>query len=269
MKGIMLMKPIIGICANYSSNDQHGSIEGLGLPKQEWQLLADDYILAIENAGGIPLIIPVTQNSESLIEIIDLLDGVLFTGGSDIDPQFYNELPKEGLSVIEPKRDAHELNLARKVLKDTDIPLLGICRGIQILNVVDGGTIYQDLKNEWISDMNHTVLKAPKYHPTHDVKILEDSRLSKIFDATDILVNSFNHQAVKTLGSSFEATMKAPDGLIEGIEMPGERFVVAVQWHPEMMIEKYPYYNKLFEAFVNECKTGIVPLNERIRKFAT
>lgn len=248
------MKPIIGICANYSSNDQHGSIEGLGLPRQEWQLLADDYISAIENAGGVPLIIPVTQNIESIKKIIDLLDGLLFTGGSDIDPQFYNELPQEGLSVIEPKRDAHELNLAKQVLKDTNIPLLGICRGIQILNVADGGTIYQDLKNEWESDMNHTVLKAPKYHPTHTVKINENSKLFSIFDSTNISVNSFNHQAIKTLGKSFEATMVAPDGLIEGIELQGERFVVAVQWHPEMMIEKYPLYKNLFESFVNECK---------------
>lgn len=248
------MKPIIGICANYTSDDQPGLITGLGLPQQEWQLLADDYIKAIERAGGIPIIIPITEDFDNAVRILELLDGIIFSGGSDIDPALYNELPRNGLETVEPKRDDHEIRLAQKVIFEMDIPVLGICRGIQILNIVKGGKLYQDIMNERESEMNHRLLKYPKHHPTHKVKIDKTSKLYPAFNKESITVNSFNHQAIKEVGKDFKVVMEAPDKLVEGIELSGDRFVAAVQWHPEMMIDVYPEYITLFETFINYCK---------------
>lgn len=246
-------RPLIGICANYSTDDKPGIITGLGLPGQEWQLLADDYVKCIERAGGIPIIIPITEDFSCTTETLGILDGLLFTGGSDIDPQFYNQLPKKGLGAIDPKRDEHEIALAKKVLFEMDMPVLGICRGIQILNVACGGTLYQDLALERPEGFNHTIIEAPKYYPTHKVKIKEQSKIHHIFKSDEIKVNSFNHQGINRLAEEFEATMVAEDGLIEGIEMKGSRFVIAVQWHPEMMVERYPEYMVIFEEFVKGC----------------
>lgn len=250
----ILVKPIIGICANYTSDDEPGLITELGLPKQEWQLLADDYIKAVERAGGIPIIIPVTEAFDNAVKILDLLDGIIFSGGSDIDPALYNELPRYGLSTVEPKRDNHEIKLAKKVISEMDIPVLGICRGIQILNIVKGGTLYQDIGVERESEMNHTLTKYPKHHPTHKVKIDKSSKLYPAFNKDSIAVNSFNHQAIKEVGKDFKVVMEAPDSLVEAIELTGNRFVAAVQWHPEMMIDVHPEYIALFETFINYCK---------------
>ncbi|USG65657.1 gamma-glutamyl-gamma-aminobutyrate hydrolase family protein [Brevibacillus ruminantium] len=247
------MKPLIGISANYSHEDNVGITSNLGLPGQDWQLLADDYIKSIERSGGVPVILPVTENPESLYPLLSKLDGILFTGGTDIDPAYYGEWPRAGLGPIDPKRDRHEIALAKKVLQDTNLPVLGICRGSQLLNVVSGGTLYQDLQTERPEGIAHALRYSPKYHPVHPASIQPGSRLEAIFQAQEIGVNSYNHQAIKQVGSDFSVTMTAPDGLVEGIEMAGERFVVAVQWHPEMMVDKHEEYLKLFLAFVAAC----------------
>lgn len=247
------MKPLIGICANYSNDDNVGITSNLGAPGQEWQLLADDYIKSIERSGGIPVILPVTEHPESLYPLLSKLDGILFTGGSDIDPAYYGEWPRAGLGPIDPKRDRHEVALAKKVLLDTKLPILGICRGSQLLNVACGGTLYQDLQTERPEGIAHALKHSPKYHPVHPAYIQEGSRLEAIFETREIGVNSYNHQAIKQVGSDFNVTMTAPDGLVEGIEMAGERFVVAVQWHPEMMVDRDEEYLKLFQAFVAAC----------------
>lgn len=247
------MKPIIGICANYSPDEQIGVKSGLGLPGQEWQVLADDYIKAIERAGGTPLILPITKDIDSLSRALDMLDGILFSGGSDIDPRYYHEWPGQGLGTIDPERDRHEFALANKVLREMDIPVLGICRGCQLLNVATGGSLYQDLQLDRPEGLFHTHKIAPKYYPVHPVSMQPGSKLHSIFGTESIGVNSFNHQAIKQVGEGFQVTMTAPDGLVEGIELEGERFVVAVQWHPEMMIDHDPHYLALFEAFVEAC----------------
>ncbi|MED4911329.1 gamma-glutamyl-gamma-aminobutyrate hydrolase family protein [Brevibacillus centrosporus] len=247
------MKPLIGICANYTIDDSVGTKSGLGLPGQEWQVLADDYVKAIERSGGVPVILPVTDSPETLHPLLSVLNGVLFSGGSDIEPTYYGELPRPGLGEIDPKRDKHEIALIKKVLNETNLPVLGICRGSQLLNVAMGGTLYQDLQLERPEGMPHTLKHAPKYHPTHPAGVLPGSRLEAIFQTQELWVNSFNHQAVNKLGQGLKVTMTAPDGLVEGIEAPGERFVVAVQWHPEMMIDRHGEYLRLFEAFVQAC----------------
>ncbi|MFD1781662.1 gamma-glutamyl-gamma-aminobutyrate hydrolase family protein [Fredinandcohnia salidurans] len=258
------MKPVIGICANFTADDTVGVKSGLGLPGQEWQVLADDYVKAIERAGGTPIILPITSDVEALSGILPKLDGILFSGGSDIEPKYYGEQPRYGLGDIDPYRDRHEMELANIVIHDMDIPVLGICRGSQLINVVMGGTIYQDLKLERDKGFNHTLKGAPKFHPTHPVTIKDGSKLAAIFNETEIWVNSFNHQGINKIGDKIEVTMEAPDGHVEGIEMIGDRFVVAVQWHPEMMIDKYNQYQVLFDVFVSRCNVNVLNKKEMV-----
>lgn len=266
----MAMKPLIGICANYLSDDTAGMAAGIGAKHQEWQLLADDYIVAIERAGGVPVILPITKDIETLTPLLQKLDGILFSGGSDIDPYLYGEYPKFGLGTIEPKRDAHEVRLARKVLSEMNIPVLAICRGMQLLNVVTGGKLYQDLASQKPEGINHSVPKSIRHHASHPVRIEIDSILFNIFQSDELRVNSFHHQAIKELGNGFKVTMTAPDGTIEGIEWEvPNRFVVAVQWHPEMMEEQVDTMRPIFNALVEACKMTdgsikLVPAEETI-----
>lgn len=264
------MKPLIGICANYLSDDTAGLAAGIGAKNQEWQMLADDYIVAIERAGGVPVILPVTKEIETLTPLLEKLDGILFSGGSDIDPDLYGEYPIFGLGFIEPRRDLHELKLAQKVLLEMNIPILGICRGMQLLTVATGGTLYQDLASQKPEGINHSVPKAIKHHSFHPVQIENGSILNSIFESVELRVNSFHHQAVKELGKGFKSTMTAPDGIIEGMEWEeSNRFVVAVQWHPEMMEGQVDTVRPIFNAFIEASKMNaraieLVPTQEII-----
>lgn len=250
------MRPIIGICVNQSSDDSIGTMTNLGFRDQDWQLIASDYISAVELAGGCPIILPIVDDIKTIWNFIEKLDGIIFTGGSDINPQYYDEKPIYELATTNPLRDQYEIVLCKKVLYETEIPVLGICRGCQLINVVAGGTLYQDLETQWLNGFNHKLTSFPKYYPSHKVAIEDGSRLNDIFEKQELGVNSFNHQAIRDLGENLIATMKAEDGLVEGIEMNGNRFVVAVQWHPEMMIEKDSTYLKYFKHFVKICDRG-------------
>lgn len=247
------MKPLIGLCANYTDDDSFGIRCKIGAKDQDWQLLASDYVNSITRAGGVPVIIPVVENIEDVMVLIEKLDGVVFTGGSDVSPDLYGENPKNGLGPVQPVRDKHEVELFKRIYENTDIPVLGICRGLQIINVALGGNLFQDLKNEWVGEFNHAPNRYPKYYPTHEINIVKDSKLHDIFQTENLKVNSFHHQGVKILAEPLKATMKAEDGMIEGVEIPGDRFIAAVQWHPEMMVEKYDYSLTYFEKFVEIC----------------
>lgn len=247
------MKPIIGICTNYSSDENIGLITDLGMRGQEWDLVAHDYVKAVEAAGGAPLIIPVAARIESIKPVLRILDGIIFSGGSDISPQSYGEPVQFKLQGIEPVRDDHEIKLAKAVLADTGIPVMGICRGMQLLNVACGGTLYQELGSQRENGFNHCMEMYPKDYPTHDVTLESQSFLKQVFGKTAIGVNSLHHQGIKTLARGFEVSAVAPDGLAEGIELAGDRCVFGVQFHPEMMIDNNPELLKLFEAFVKKC----------------
>lgn len=227
------MKPIIGILATNCEGTQ------------------GEYISAIEKAGGCPIVLSRVKNINTINPIIQMLDGIVFTGGTDIGPLNYEEMPYEGLESVDPIRDKFELDLAKWVLSNTNIPILGICRGMQILNVAVGGSLYQDLLSQKATKFNHSLANTfPKDEPSHMVDIIHFSKLYDIFQVDKIPVNSFHHQGIKDIGEDFEATMISEDNIIEAIEMKGDRFVVGVQWHPELLVEKHPEYLKLFTSFL-------------------
>ncbi|WP_141430835.1 gamma-glutamyl-gamma-aminobutyrate hydrolase family protein [Bacillus sp. 03113] len=246
------MKPLIGIGGSFSYKNENPSLAFSH--GREWQITPDDYIKSVELAGGSPVILPVTQNVESLSTILSKLDGIVFTGGSDIDPQYYGEALHHKLGSIDPKRDKHEIDLSKYVLEKMDIPVLGICRGVQLINVASGGSLYQDLKTQIAGSNRHDLVNSPKHHPVQPIHIKKDSKLFEILSNDQIQVNSYHHQAVKDLGKGFEITATAPDGVVEAIEMNGSRFVLGVQWHPEMMFDQSNDAQLIFEAFVNASK---------------
>mgnify|MGYP006423287055 CR=1 FL=1 len=247
--------PIIGISANYTSDDQIGLRTELGFAGQQWQLVADDYVHVVERAGGVPVILPIPKRLEHIDRFLECCDGLLISGGNDLDPQYYNESPRRGLGALEPRRDAFDIALAQTALFQTEMPILGICRGCQILNTITGGSLYQDIYEEIAVAGNYTLKGTPKWHPTQTVMIERNTRLFDIFQAEQLRINSFNHQTINEVGDGFRVTMTtSQDGLIEGIEREGDRVVLGVQWHPETMVEKHPLYQALFEYFVRSCR---------------
>ncbi len=249
------MRPIIGITVNCTETPDAIVNKGLALSDQTIQYVADDYVKAIERAGGTPILIPITLEIESIMPMLSVLDGILFTGGSDIDPTYYNEEHSEHLEEVKQIRDAHELALANKILQETTLPYLGICRGAQLLNVACGGSLYQDLRSHKPGTEEHSFFgRSPKHVSTHTITIADDSKLHHILAQSELAVNSFHHQAIHQLGDGLVAIANAPDGTIEAIELQGERMVLAVQWHPEMMAEQESSAAMIFKQFVDRCR---------------
>lgn len=216
--------------------------------KEERQVQNETYIQAVRQAGGIPVLLPAVDFDEVIDAHINLLDGLLVSGGPDIDPMTFGEEPLPELGGVTPQMDAYELKLLRKMLQK-DKPILGICRGEQVLNVAAGGTLHQDIYRSVKGCLKHRQ-DAPRWSKSHSVKLAEGSKLAQLFSAHEIQVNTFHHQAVATVAPGFSATAFAPDGIIEAIESSGHRFAVGVQWHPEGMWNVKDNYSALFEAFV-------------------
>lgn len=204
------------------------------------------YVQSILAAGGIPLLIPPLEEPGDAGEVLAKLDGLLLSGGGDISPMYLGEVPLRGIKDCFPQRDLSEIALTRKALA-RDLPILGICRGIQVLAVAAGGKIYQDIPSQYPQSNSHHQT-APRAYPWHEVEVLE-SKLYQITGLKRISVNSFHHQAVSVLPAGFITTAVAPDGIIEGIELPTTRFCLGVQWHPEAM-EKDKNSKAIFKAFI-------------------
>jgi len=229
------MKPIIGITSRYSSNDNRYN-------------LPDAYPKAIQRNGGTPVIIPPLYNAEYQ-QLYDLVDGLLFTGGPDVDPMHYGEQPMPKQGWIEPMRDEFELKLAHIALEGPK-PFLGICRGLQLLNVAAGGTLIQDIGSQVTSPIKHRQ-EAKAWHGTHHVELEPGSKIYEVLGERKVVVNSFHHQACKDPGPGFKATGWAQDKVIEVIEYDSPVWKLCVQWHPEHMDN--PLMNKLFKAFIDAC----------------
>ncbi|MDR1602326.1 MAG: gamma-glutamyl-gamma-aminobutyrate hydrolase family protein [Tannerella sp.] len=215
----------------------HRPLIGLSTGQNETSaVLKGTYIHAILKAGGAPVLIPVTTDGVALREIVAGLDGLVMTGGEDVDPQWYDESPRQQLGVVDPERDVYDLKLV-KLAADRNIPILGICRGEQLINVAFGGTLYQDIPSQRDGrTLIRHVQKMPGKYASHRASVVSGSQLAEIIGEGEHGVNTFHHQAVKDVAPGFRPVAWSPDSIVEAIEAYPEYPVLAVQWHPEAMV---------------------------------
>jgi putative glutamine amidotransferase len=214
--------------------------------------LSLNYVRSLEGAGLIPLAVPPLTNPAQAAEILDAAGGLLLTGGEDVDPKLYGAPSHPKLGAINPARDATELALFNAA-RERQLPVLAICRGIQLLNVACGGTLYQDLPSERPSNIQHDQ-PNDRSTRTHDVTIMAGSRLAAATGAVAMAVNSYHHQAACRLGAGLRVTATAPDGVIEGVESADpEWWMLSVQWHPEDLTTDVRSWDRgIFKAFADE-----------------
>ncbi len=240
------MKPLIGITterAYLTPRDSQPRIQGaLG-----------SYVEAVVGAGGLPILIPLTLDGDNLSQVYGRLDGVLLPGGADFDPARFGARPHPAAGPADADRDRLEIDLIRRAV-DEDKPLLGVCRGAQAINVALGGTLIQDIPTEHATSIDH--YRHYPEHPlatiAHRVRVEEESRLAHILGAPIVDVNSRHHQALRELAPGLVVAARAPDGIVEAIELPGRAFVLGVQWHPENL-QSQPEMKALFVEFVKAC----------------
>lgn len=235
-------KPIIGITTSLELNPKRLN--------DHKTIVSVDYSKAVINAGGIPFILPITENMEVVREQIQHLDGLLLSGGGDPDPILYGEDCLQEVGSITPERDKFELTILDEFMK-TGKPIFGICRGLQIANIYFGGSLYQDVK--YIdTTVNHMQKWLPDL-PTHDINIEKENILFEIF-GEKTRINSYHHQMIKDLGNDLTSIAKANDGIIEAFQNKNHRFFYAVQWHPEMMaVRGNEKMQKIFDKFIESC----------------
>ena len=216
-----------------------------------------DYVEAVLRAGGTPVLFPVTDDRERISALLDRVNGLLLTGGEDVNPAEYGEEKLPCCGECSMRRDAMEIPLCMEALSRR-MPILAICRGMQLLACVLGGNLYQDLASQFGTQLSHPRSDRPG-DPVHEVDVKPDTLLASITGAGTMRVNSRHHQGVRMPGISLRVNAIAPDGLIEGIELPDYPFVLGVQWHPETLSDRYPNHQRLFDAFVRACADHIQP----------
>lgn len=227
-------KPVIGLCSSYGKLENDDRI-----------FLNSNYLDAIREFGGIPLVIPAEAGEEEQKYLLDLCDGLLLTGGNDIDPSLYGEAVLNNTVVTAPERDKGEPRLCEFATQRA-LPILGICRGMQMLNVHFGGTLYQDIPTQLETTVDHQA--------NHDCGLIPASPLWELIGEDSIAVNSHHHQAVKDVAPGFEVMGKCSDGIIEAMWKTDAKFLWAVQWHPEKIWETESSSAKIFTAFIDACK---------------
>ena len=215
------------------------------------QYVSDAYIQAIKSAGALPLILPLIKSKTAIKEYVQLCDGFLFCGGDDITPLLFGEEPLAAIGKTDISLDLFQIRMMRTIL-ETDKPILAICRGMQVLNVACGGTIYQDLNSSNLECINHMQNSLERKDVSHKVLFEKGTLTKKLLD-TFAYTNSFHHQAVCRLGDGLIVSGKTGDEIIEAIEMPSHTFVLGVQWHPECMLTS-SNMKQLFHAFVRYSK---------------
>ena len=224
------MDPVIGISC-YTS------------PAADRYYLPRNYVEAIDAAGGIPLLLPPLKSGDKVTNYLDLIDGLLLSGGADVDPALYDQEPTSGVRRIDPEKDNLELTVGKLAIARR-MPVLGICRGCQMLNVICQGTLNQHL--EGLKHWQH----APKAYPTHEVEIKKGTKLFEILKAEKIRVNTFHHQSIKDVAPGFIVSAMSKDGVIEGIESVTHPFALGVQFHVEHLFKEYPIFKGIFSALV-------------------
>lgn len=236
------MRPRIGITSWHYRDDD-----------ERWEAVLEGYPRAILEAGGLPLILPIACTEPTLPEAyLDAIDGLLLTGGADIHPSFYGQTILERCGEIDEERDRFEMELVQAA-RSRDLPVLGICRGLQLLNVALGGSLYQDLSYRKETDPAHQSPRERRGESAHQIVIAEGSRLAEILGVRELRVTSTHHQIIRELAPGLTVSATAPDGVVEGVEGTG-RFLLAVHWHPERMFARHPEQLELFRALVDEAK---------------
>jgi len=237
--------PVIGVTADFA--------EAKPSTKSEPTLfLAQRYYRAVEQAGATPVVLPPLASSAAMRRALSLLNGLVISGGGfDIHPSYYGEKPIRQLGAIKAERTEFELDIADAALK-RDLPILGICGGEQALNVVLGGTLYQDIAAQLPNAGQHEQ-SAKKSYRGHSVRLIAGTKLQKIVQRRRIEVNTTHHQAVNRLGKGLIANAAADDGIIEGIESTRHRFALGLQWHPEVLAPKRVDQRRIFAAFIAAC----------------
>ena len=210
------------------------------------------YFLALTAVEAVPVMVPLlASDNETLRALYERLDGVFLAGGVDVDPSSYKEDKLDVCGRTDPDRDRVELLFTRWAIEDGK-PVLGVCRGMQVINVACGGSLVQDVEHESDRFQKHDYYPTQGFardHLAHDVSVVAGSMMHRIYGATTIQVNSMHHQGIKKLGADLEPTIHAPDDLIEGVEGTGDSFLAGVQWHPEMLIDKDAGTRRLFREF--------------------
>ena len=231
--------PVIGLTTNQGKNKNGNRTVAL----------ARDYIAAVIAAGGAPVLIPSFIDKTGCDSIYKRLDGILFTGGGDIAVERFQGQPHPSVGGVDPQRDEIELTLLKLALK-YDKPFLGICRGIQLINVGTGGTLYTDISDQVPGALKHDYSPGfPRNHPAHPVKVDAGTQLATILGETSLPVNSLHHQGLKDMGTGTKPVAFSSDGLVEALEIPAHHFGIGVQWHPECLSNQEPM-RRLFRSFV-------------------
>lgn len=237
------MKPIIGITASMELNGSEYKAH-------------QDHIHAVVRAGGIPFILPYITDKDHIATIMKQIDGLYVTGGYDIDPTLFGEEPHPALGTIIPERDRFEMLLLKGML-EKDKPILGICRGCQMLNIVIGGDMFQDIYGQIDQSLLQHQQHAPANHGSHYVAVVKDSLLFRLTGMERLKVNSRHHQANRNVPESFLISGRSSDDVIEAIESKQHRFVLGVQWHPENLATVNDAASiKIFNGFIAACKEG-------------
>jgi putative glutamine amidotransferase len=243
------LRPLIGVTTQTLQ-----VIDGIPTDLPPSWVMNQHYVRALVDAGGAPVLVPLlAQAEDALRALYDRLDGVLFPGGVDIDPERYHAKRSGKLDRLDADRDATELLMAQWALADRK-PVLGLCRGFQLLNVAAGGTLWPDLAHDRPEMQKHDYFPSQGFtraHLAHTVDVQQGTRLCEALGARQrVMVNSMHHQGIRKLGARLLPAAVAPDGLVEAFERPGDAFAVGVQWHPEMFASGDQSVGSLFEDFI-------------------
>lgn len=234
------MKPIIGITTFESETKGYHTVNSY-------------YINSVFDAGGIPVNIPIIYDENDYDAYLNIIDGIIFTGGLDISPLTYNENPLKEVNNISSIRDKYEFGLFRKAY-ERKLPILGICRGLQLANIVLGGNLFQDIHTQVPDTLGHRPIGISKDELYHSINIKKDSKLYSIFQSSKIFVNSNHHQSIKKLGNNLAISAVSEDGIIEAVEATDQRFFIGVQFHPECLSKKHPEFLNIFKALISAAK---------------